>query len=64
MATVVGVDETAKKRATCRECASIVEYAPGEVRTLWSGRDYSGGPDGAKGFNCPKCGENIITERW
>lgn len=64
MAVVVGFDERVKKRATCRKCSAICEYTPGEVRTLWSGTDYGGGPDGAKGFTCPQCGENVITERW
>jgi hypothetical protein len=64
MATVVGVDETAKKRVTCRECASVVEYTPGEVHNLWSGTDIGGGPDGADGFKCPKCNTNIIIRRW
>lgn len=64
MATVVGVDEKAKKRATCQKCASVVEYTEGEVRNLWSGKDYSGGSDGADGFPCPKCGENVIVRRW
>lgn len=64
MATVVGVDETAKKRVTCHECASVVEYTPGEVRNLWSGTDYGGGADGADGFKCPKCNHNIIIRRW
>lgn len=64
MAKVVGRDERATRRVTCRECAAIVEYVPGEVRTLWSGTDYGGGSDGAKGFACPNCSQNIITERW
>lgn len=64
MATVVGTDTRQVHRATCRKCASIVEYTEGEVRTLWSGKDYGGGPDGAKGFTCPKCGDDVITERW
>lgn len=61
---VIGKDESATKRATCRSCAAIIEYTPGEVRTLWSGKDYSGGSDGAKGFNCPACSQQVITERW
>jgi hypothetical protein len=64
MATVIGTDTAQLKRITCRACASIVEYTDGEVRTLWSGKDYSGGPDGAKGFACPKCGQDVITHRW
>lgn len=64
MPTVVGTDDSAKKRITCRSCASIVEYVPKDVETLWQGTDYSGGPDGAKGFKCPHCGRNVIVERW
>jgi hypothetical protein len=64
MAKIVGRDETVVKRITCRHCAAIVEYTPNEVRNLWSGTDYSGGPDGAAGFNCPGCGGEIQTKRW
>lgn len=64
MAKVVGRDERAVLRITCYECAAIVEYTPSEVRNLWSGTDYGGGPDGADGFNCPNCGNEIHTNRW
>jgi hypothetical protein len=64
MATIVGTDERQIQRATCGHCARILEYTKGEVRTLWSGKDYGGGPDGAKGFSCPSCGQDVITERW
>jgi hypothetical protein len=40
MVTVVGRDESKIKRATCSSCASILEYYPSEVVTLWSGYDY------------------------
>lgn len=64
MATVIGIDAAQVKTTTCGACASRLEYTKGEVRTLWSGKDYSGGADGAKGFACPKCGQDVITERW
>lgn len=64
MAVVVGTDTAAVRRATCRHCASIIEYTDGEVRNLWSGRDYTGGSDGADGFSCPKCGKDVIVRRW
>lgn len=64
MVKVVGRDESAVKHTTCRKCASRLEYTEGEVRTLWSGTDYGGGPDGAKGFTCPNCNNDVITERW
>ena len=64
MARVVGRDDSAVKRITHKKCAAIVEYTQNEVRTLWSGTDYGGGPDGARGFTCPNCGDDIILERW
>lgn len=64
MPKVVGQDQTVYKRITCNHCGAINEYTPNEVRTLWSGTDYSGGSDGAKGFNCAGCGKEVHTERW
>lgn len=64
MPIAVGKDQSVFKRVTCRNCGTINEYAPGEVRNLWNGCDYSGGSDGADGFNCAHCGEEVITKRW
>lgn len=64
MAKVVGRDESAVKRITCRSCAAIVEYTTQEVQNFWSGTDYGGGPDGADGIICPGCGAQIHTRRW
>ena len=64
MAKVIGESPHVMKQASCRKCGALIEYAPGEIRTLWSGTDYGGGPDGAKGFSCPRCGEDVITSRW
>ena len=64
MPKVIGLDQSVYKRITYKHCGAINEYTPNEVRTLWSGTDYSGGSDGAKGFNCAGCGKEIHTERW
>ena len=64
MAKSLGLDEESLKKITCRSCGHKIAYAPGEVRNLWSGTDYGGGPDGANGFTCPNCGNDIITKRW
>jgi len=64
MATVIGFDQKRLKQATCKNCNAINTYHEGEVRLLWSGTDYGGGPDGAKGFSCANCGSDVITERW
>ena len=64
MPVVVGRDESVSKKLTCRHCGSINQYAPNEVRTLWSGKDYSGGSAGAEGFNCANCGKEVIVRAW
>lgn len=64
MPKVVGFNNYVFKQCTCRECGAVNEYVPNDVRILWSGKDYSGGSDGAKGFNCANCGKEVIVERW
>lgn len=64
MPVVVGRDESVYKRLTCPLCGAINQYAPNEVRTLREGRDYSGGSDGAEGFNCAGCGRELIVRAW
>ena len=63
MPTVVGKDSSVMKRAVCRQCASIVEYAPIEVKSV-NGKDYSGGPDGYDFIDCPCCNSKIILRSW
>ena len=64
MPTVVGFDNTVKQRYTCSCCGAINEIIKNEIRTLYSGKDYGGGTDVQKGFNCANCGEKVITEWW
>tara|TARA_B100001146_G_C15908078_1_gene317543 strand:- start:322 stop:516 length:195 start_codon:yes stop_codon:yes gene_type:complete len=64
MAEVIGFDESKKNKVTCSGCAAIITYYSNEVVNLWSGTDYGGGPDGADGFKCPNCGDDIILKRW
>lgn len=64
MPKVIGIDEAKKKRATCKGCCAINEYVENDVITLWSGTDYGGGADGATGFKCANCGNNVIITRW
>lgn len=63
MAKVVGFDESVKRRATCYECAAIVEYTKGEIQTH-NGIDYSGGSDGMEYVKCPNCSEPIVLRSW
>lgn len=64
MPKLIGFDQQVFKRATCNKCGAINEYTPKEVRVLWMGTDYGGGPDGAEGFSCCNCGSDVITKRW
>ncbi len=57
-------DSEVVKQIVCQNCGVTLEYTPNDVILLWSGTDYGGGPDGAKGFKCPKCNKNVITKRW
>lgn len=64
MAEIIGKNENLAKICSCKHCGSIVKYYPIEVKTLWEGRDYSGGSDGAEGIVCPGCSNNIVTKAW
>jgi hypothetical protein len=64
MVKIVGQDPKLAKQVTCRHCGAINEYLPVEVRILRQGRDISGGPDGAEGFNCGQCQREVITRAW
>ena len=59
MAVVVGMDERVKKRVTCRECAAIVEYVPGELKT-WA-TSCCGERGTATGLDCPGCHQPIVV---
>ena len=57
--TVVGVDQQAIKRATCRSCASILEYTPSDV-VEWQNRGYDGSSDTEYYLPCPKCKNHVV----
>lgn len=63
MPKVVGYDESAKKRVTCRGCGAINEYFSNEVQS-YHGTDYGGGPDGQEWVVCAGCGGRAIIKSW
>lgn len=63
MVKVVGKDEKAVKRVTCKSCASILEYTLSEVKE-YHGTDYGGGPDGQEWVDCPNCGKRAVIRSW
>lgn len=60
MPTIVGVDEKAKKRLTCRNCANIIEYTPSDL-TTWA-TSSCGERGTASGFDCPSCKVTIVVK--
>ena len=63
MVKIVGKDESAVKRITCKGCASILEYTLCEVKELtWT--DYGGGPSGREWVDCPNCGHKVTIRSW
>jgi exosome complex RNA-binding protein Rrp4 len=69
MAQIVGYDDTAKSRVTCKSsryrvgCGAIVEYTRNDVK-CYRGTDYSGGSDGRDYLLCPGCSEEITLRSW
>lgn len=60
MVKVVGIDESAIKRVTCKNCAALLEYTPSEVQTK-SVSDYSGSSDIVAFLRCPKCDAEVYN---
>ena len=53
---IIGVDESKKKKTTCRNCASILSYTLDDTKKI-TVSDYSGSSDTYRKLKCPKCGE-------
>jgi len=63
MVKVIGRDNAAIKRITCRSCASVLEYTIGEVRSIKHSYDYLGDYEISQGFVCPNCNETVFVNR-
>ena len=63
MATVVGYEQAAKKRATCGGCSAIIEYVLNEV-TEEVHRDYGGGSDVYHFVTCPGCSKKVYVKGY
>lgn len=63
MVKIVGVDQNAVKRITCKSCASILEYTPSEEISIRHSCDYLGDCEHDWGFHCPNCGANVFTRK-
>jgi ribosomal protein S27AE len=59
-ATVIGIDDKAKKRRTCDNCASIIQYTMADT-TSQIERDYTGDGEMVHRLRCPNCGKSIVV---
>jgi DNA-directed RNA polymerase subunit RPC12/RpoP len=57
----VGDDDRAKRRVTCRDCGSILEYLPRDVEHK-THHDYSGGSDTYSFIKCPECKATVYVK--
>lgn len=60
MATIIGYDESKKKKFTCYSCGAIVEYWPNEDKP--TNRTDEGTT--IKGLHCPGCNTFHRTNTW
>jgi RNase P subunit RPR2 len=63
MVQIVGKDQSVYKRITCRNCATILEYTPSEVKKHVT-KDYGGGTDVTEYIQCPNCGKDVTVRSW
>lgn len=69
MATVIGFDKNEKHTFTCGGnaykpgCGAVVVYNQHDIH-YYSGKDYSGGPDGMEWVDCPNCSKRYILRSW
>ena len=63
MPIVVGIDNSAIKRITCHNCASIIEYTNSEIKAIKHSYDYTGDYETGYGFACPKCFNYIFPSK-
>lgn len=63
MVKIVGRDESAVKRVTCRDCASILEYCLYEVKSR-NVSDYGGGSEVYKFILCASCNSEVAVKGY
>lgn len=61
MAKVIGKDAALNKRCTCKECTSIVEYTPFEIKRK-NYKDISQTSCTVEYITCPECGNKIVLK--
>lgn len=62
MIKVIGKDPSSVKMATCKNCASILEYTEGDTEKIKHSFDYTGDYEISKGIRCPACGQPVLVK--
>lgn len=57
---VLGKDDGSYKKATCRNCGSILRYLPVDVES-YEKRDYTGDLDTYYFISCPSCKDKVYV---
>jgi DNA-directed RNA polymerase subunit RPC12/RpoP len=58
---IVGENEEAKRKASCRKCGAVLLYLPIDVQQK-DYRDYSGVSDTSYWIDCPRCRNKIVVK--
>jgi ribosomal protein S27E len=61
MVKIIGIDKKKKKRVTCGNCASILEYTPSEI--FWHKYTVMGDDSGFEAIQCPSCEKLVRVGR-
>ena len=59
MVQVIGEDESLKKKVSCGNCASILEYAKNDVQEVEDSHFTQLYPELIKFIKCPKCRAHV-----
>lgn len=61
--SIVGHDDSIKRRISCYHCGAILEYLPVDINQT-STRDYDGGSDTTYFIECPNCRTKIYVTKY
>ena len=62
MATVIGYDQSLKKKCTCRQCSAIIEYVQNEVQNMRV--SCMGDIDIEYYIVCPNCSNKVSVKGY
>lgn len=60
---IIGESPQALRKAPCSNCGAILEFTNADTR-LETHKDYGGGSDTYRVFNCPRCSHKIQVSEY